>query len=89
MLLYDGIVRRKKKVAVIGLGYVGNPLAVAFTKRAEIIGFDISVDKIDMKGDKLIGLFRAGMPALVRIFLDVKSVCPPLRDMESCNHWSL
>ena len=47
MLLYDDIVQRKKKIAVIGLGYVGMPLAVAFAKHAEVIGFDISADKIE------------------------------------------
>ena len=89
MLLYDGIVGRKKKIAVIELGYVGSPLAAAFAKHADVIGFDISADKIDMRNVKLIGLFRTDMPALVRTFLDVKSACPPLRDMESCSHWSL
>ena len=47
MLLYDDIVRRKKKIAVIGLGYVGMPLDVAFAKHAEVIGFDISTGKIE------------------------------------------
>ena len=47
MLLYDDIVQRKKKIAVVGLGYVGMPLAVAFAKHAEVVGFDINVDKIE------------------------------------------
>ena len=34
-------------VAVVGLGYVGLPLAVEFGKRAETIGFDLSVEKIE------------------------------------------
>ena len=34
------------KVAVIGLGYVGLPLAVAFSERFEVIGFDISCDRV-------------------------------------------
>lgn len=34
-------------VAVVGLGYVGLPLAVAFGKKCETIGFDLSQDKID------------------------------------------
>lgn len=36
-----------KKIAVIGLGYVGLPLAVAFGKRLETIGFDISHERIN------------------------------------------
>lgn len=35
------------KIAVIGLGYVGLPLAVAFGKKVDTIGFDISAEKID------------------------------------------
>ncbi|BCJ94500.1 UDP-N-acetyl-D-galactosamine dehydrogenase [Anaerocolumna cellulosilytica] len=37
---------RKEKITVIGLGYVGLPLAVAFAKKAEVIGFDINQDKV-------------------------------------------
>ena len=37
----------KKKIAVIGLGYVGLPLAVEFGKKRETIGFDINKDRID------------------------------------------
>ena len=41
------------KLAVIGLGYVGLPLAVAFGKNREIIGFDINVNRInDLKKGK-------------------------------------
>ena len=36
-----------KKIAVIGLGYVGLPLAVEFSKKREVIGFDINNDRIN------------------------------------------
>jgi UDP-N-acetyl-D-galactosamine dehydrogenase len=36
----------KNKIAIIGLGYVGLPLAVAFSKKFEVIGFDINQDRI-------------------------------------------
>lgn len=38
----------QSKIAVIGLGYVGLPLAVAFAKQYEVVGFDISQVRIDM-----------------------------------------
>ncbi|HMM19884.1 MAG TPA: nucleotide sugar dehydrogenase [Selenomonadales bacterium] len=44
--LLDGIVNRKEKISVIGLGYVGMPLAIAFAKKAEVVGFDISEAKV-------------------------------------------
>ena len=46
MDLYEKIKDRKEKISVIGLGYVGLPLAVSFAKVADVIGFDISKEKI-------------------------------------------
>ena len=37
----------EKKIAVIGLGYVGLPLAVEFAKKYPVIGFDISHSRVD------------------------------------------
>ncbi len=48
MSLYENILSRKQKIAVIGLGYVGLPLAIAFSKRASVIGYDINSDKIEL-----------------------------------------
>ena len=46
MVTLDQIVNRKAKIAVVGLGYVGLPLAAAFGRKTEIIGFDIHAEKI-------------------------------------------
>lgn len=48
MNLHNEIVNRKEKIAVIGLGYVGMPLAVEFAKKANVIGFDINAHKINL-----------------------------------------
>lgn len=45
--LYDKIVHQEEKISVIGLGYVGIPVAVAFDKITAVIGFDIDERKID------------------------------------------
>lgn len=45
MSLYELINTRKTKIAVIGLGYVGLPLTIAFAKKADVIGFDIDKEK--------------------------------------------
>ena len=37
----------KKKIAIIGLGYVGLPLAVEFAKYFKVIGFDINQNRIE------------------------------------------
>ena len=38
---------KKNKIAIIGLGYVGLPLAIAFSKYYRVIGFDINLDRIN------------------------------------------
>ena len=48
MNLYGKIVDRKEKIAVVGLGYVGMPLAIAFAKKASVIGFDLNRKKIEL-----------------------------------------
>lgn len=48
MSLYSDIVNGKEKISVVGLGYVGMPLAVAFAKKASVIGFDLSRKKIEL-----------------------------------------
>jgi len=47
MNLYEKIISREEKISVVGLGYVGMPLAVAFAKKADVIGFDLNAQKID------------------------------------------
>lgn len=46
MELYKRLIRCNEKLAVVGLGYVGLPLAVAFSKKLDVIGFDVSRKKI-------------------------------------------
>ncbi|MFT3982504.1 MAG: nucleotide sugar dehydrogenase [Lachnospiraceae bacterium] len=46
MGLYRQIADRQAKIALVGLGYVGMPIAVAFAKKAEVIGFDLNEEKI-------------------------------------------
>ncbi len=46
MSLYNEIVIKKERLSVIGLGYVGMPIAVAFAKKVDVIGFDLNSAKI-------------------------------------------
>lgn len=48
MSLFKKISNKEEKISVIGLGYVGMPLAVAFAKRSKVIGYDISKVKIEL-----------------------------------------
>jgi len=47
-MMYQELVDKKAKLAVIGLGYVGLPIALEFAKRISVIGFDINTKRIDM-----------------------------------------
>lgn len=46
MGIYEDIVAKKEKISVVGLGYVGLPLAIEFAKKVEVIGYDLSKEKI-------------------------------------------
>ncbi|MDQ2721082.1 MAG: nucleotide sugar dehydrogenase [Bacteroidota bacterium] len=46
--MYQELLDKKKKLAVIGLGYVGLPIALEFAKKISVIGFDISADRIKL-----------------------------------------
>lgn len=46
MSLYEKIIKREEKISVIGLGYVGMPLAVSFAKKIDVIGFDLNKEKV-------------------------------------------
>ena len=48
MSLCEKIVSGEEKIALIGLGYVGMPIAVAFAKKVKVIGFDINSEKINL-----------------------------------------
>lgn len=47
MGIYNDIVERKEKISLVGLGYVGMPIAVAFAKKVDVIGFDLNEKKIE------------------------------------------
>lgn len=47
MSLYEKLVNREEKLALVGLGYVGMPIAVAFAKKVDVIGFDLNAGKIE------------------------------------------
>lgn len=47
-MIYESLINKKEKLAVIGLGYVGLPIALAFAKRLSVIGFDINPSRVEM-----------------------------------------
>jgi UDP-N-acetyl-D-galactosamine dehydrogenase len=47
MDLYETLLKKESKLSVVGLGYVGMPLAIAYAKKIDVIGFDINKAKIE------------------------------------------
>ena len=48
MSLYEEILTKREKISMVGLGYVGMPIAVAFAKKVQVIGFDLNEEKIKL-----------------------------------------
>ena len=63
MNLYEKIVNREEKISLVGLGYVGMPIAVAFAKKVDVIGFDTNSAKI--------GLYKNGIDPTNEVGNDV------------------
>lgn len=47
MDLYEKLVKGEEKLSLVGLGYVGMPIAVAFAKKIKVVGFDLNAQKIE------------------------------------------
>jgi len=48
MNIYDRLVAKEATLAVIGLGYVGLPIALEFAKQIKVVGFDINAERVEM-----------------------------------------
>lgn len=48
MNLYEKILNREEKISLVGLGYVGMPIAVSFAKKIDVLGFDNNEEKINL-----------------------------------------
>ena len=65
-MIYDQLVKKEKKLALIGLGYVGLPIALAFARKISVIGFDINrliaeiVAELRARGFQVGGVLQKG-----------------------------
>ncbi len=48
MDLYEKLLSGEEKLSLVGLGYVGMPIAVAFAKKVKVVGFDLNEKKIEL-----------------------------------------
>lgn len=47
MDLYEKLIRGEEKISLVGLGYVGMPIAVAFARKVKVVGYDLNAAKIE------------------------------------------
>ena len=48
MGLYENILQGNDEISLVGLGYVGMPIAVAFARKVKVVGFDLNAEKIEL-----------------------------------------
>ena len=48
MKLYNALINKTERISVVGLGYVGMPIAIALAKKLDVIGFDLHKKKIEL-----------------------------------------
>jgi UDP-N-acetyl-D-galactosamine dehydrogenase len=53
MNLYHDLVNKKEKRAVVGLGYVGLPIALEFARKISVVGFDINAKRVEMMKNRI------------------------------------
>ncbi len=73
MSLYEKIVNREERIAVIGLGYVGMPIAVAFAKKVDVIGFDLNEHKVKLYKSGIDPTNEVGNEAIQKTTVDFTS----------------
>lgn len=66
-MLYEKLVAGEEKLSIVGLGYVGMPIAVAFSKKVRVIGYDLNEKKIE--------LYKAGIDPTNEVGNDVIKNC--------------
>ena len=44
--MFEALIQKEAKLAVVGLGYVGLPLAMEFAKRFSVVGYDINEERL-------------------------------------------
>ncbi len=48
MRIYENLLKKEAKLSLVGLGYVGLPIALAFARKIAVIGFDINKTRVEL-----------------------------------------
>lgn len=80
MELYEKIVKGEEKISLVGLGYVGMPIAVAFSKKVKVVGFDLNAKKIELYKSGIDPTNEVGDEAIKNCTVDFTSDETKLRE---------
>lgn len=80
MSIYKDLMNKKERMSIIGLGYVGMPIGIAFAKTLDVIGFDINEDKINEYQNGVDATLEVGDQAIQETTLDFISDAKKLQE---------
>ncbi|MCR4594333.1 MAG: nucleotide sugar dehydrogenase [Clostridiales bacterium] len=80
MSLYEKIIAGEEKISLVGLGYVGMPIAVAFSKKVKVIGYDLNEKKIELYKNGIDPTNEVGNDAIKNCTVDFTSDSAKLRE---------
>ena len=60
MTMFEKLINKEATMSVVGLGYVGLPIALAFAKHVRVIGFDINAERIELMKQRIDPFRRIG-----------------------------
>ncbi len=80
MNLYEKLISREEKLSLVGLGYVGMPIAVAFAKKIDVVGFDLNAKKIALYKSGIDPTHEVGDEAIGKTTVDFTADETKLRE---------
>lgn len=80
MDLYEKLIAGEEKLSLVGLGYVGMPIAVSFSKKIKVIGFDLNAKKIELYKSGIDPTKEVGNEAIAACKVDFTSDETRLRE---------
>jgi len=80
MSLYERIINNEEKISVVGLGYVGLPIAIAFAKKVQVVGFDIDEQKINLYKTGIDPTNEVGNDAVINTTIEFTSDSSKLKE---------
>lgn len=84
MSLFEEILEGKEKISLVGLGYVGMPIAVAFARKVNVIGFDLNSEKIELYKNGIDPTNEVGNDVIAKTA--VEFTCDPCKLKEAKFH---